>query len=972
MAQRSIQSPGVELREIDFTLRPATQEGTTVFLAGFSDQGPIDEVLQPTSISEFEQIYGTPTNPAEQYFYQTAKALMTTSPAKVLTTRLPYGYGRGEGFFNWRYSCLAYPARSFAGTSTSQQDARKQSVTFTLEATVTEPASANPFANLTALSGLQVGLCNTGSGIGQPVQIGFQLNNAPAVLNIPGFTANTKVLGLTAGASNNTPGEIGVALQNFFEQDSFLNQFYTITLSDIASYRVTVTIENKTSGPTDLTAQVSRNTSVTPQNILLTSQVTPGLQQITVTTGGGTPTASFSAGNAYFFGTPSYIELTQEEYNALLTENIDWADSPSPSPSLNMPLTFDSIGNAGMVILNKAQVSINNQFEGYYVGIIDNNNYNPATPFNGIRAVNSIQDNSLGTINYVTVPSTRLNFPLSAQSTGNGNSMSEIMENLNDYGLDSRKFDDVITLAVFKLRKSIYAADTLTLDYTLSEKYVGSLNYHRQVQDQNAGAPKPLYIGELAESSNNIKVLVNPNISNRYGDSWANNEGMPSKKVRFLSTQLQSPFRVPGFFDNVDTYFTRVGAPSGQVAQYADQIGRTDAIYPVGVYSNTVATDKAVGLLPKKLERALDLVENSDIYPLNIAVEAGLGTIFINSLISTDPTAPLDFENAGPFIDTKPLPALSSFYTTNADNLDVVGTNIRSNYMAIANPLIKFAEDRRKDCMVILDPLRNIFIQGQNTKTINTKKLFGPNAGIDPDPAAPGLVTTNFSQHVLWPLRHQFGAVNSSYAAIYANYAQVTDSNTNRQIWVPFSGFAAATMANTDFNFSPWQAPAGFTRGVITGINDLGVYPRQGQRDQLYKVALNPVTFFPGEGFVIFGQKTSYKTPSAFDRINVRRLFLALEIVVKNTMKYFVFEPNTLFTRTQVINTLAPIFENAKNTDGIYDYLIVCDERNNTPEVIDNNELKVDIYIKPVRTAEFILVSFYATRTGQDFQELIG
>jgi phage tail sheath protein FI len=96
-----------------------------------------------------------------------------------------------------------------------------------------------------------------------------------------------------------------------------------------------------------------------------------------------------------------------------------------------------------------------------------------------------------------------------------------------------------------------------------------------------------------------------------------------------------------------------------------------------------------------------------------------------------------------------------------------------------------------------------------------------------------------------------------------------------------------------------------------------------------------------------------------------------LETLTRNTVKYFVFEPNTLFTRTQVINTLTPIFENAKNTDGVYDYLIICDERNNTPDVIDNNELKVDLYLKPVRTAEFILVSFYATRTSQNFQELL-
>jgi hypothetical protein len=129
--------------------------------------------------------------------------------------------------------------------------------------------------------------------------------------------------------------------------------------------------------------------------------------------------------------------------------------------------------------------------------------------------------------------------------------------------------------------------------------------------------------------------------------------------------------------------------------------------------------------------------------------------------------------------------------------------------------------------------------------------------------------------------------------------------------------------------------------------------------------------FFSGDGFSVYGQKTLQTKPTAFDRINVRRLFLTLERAVQRTLKYFVFEPNTDFTRNRLKNVITPIFEYAKNTEGVYDYLIVADERNNTPDTIDNNELIVDIYLKPVRTAEFILVNFIATRTGQNFLELI-
>ena len=280
------------------------------------------------------------------------------------------------------------------------------------------------------------------------------------------------------------------------------------------------------------------------------------------------------------------------------------------------------------------------------------------------------------------------------------------------------------------------------------------------------------------------------------------------------------------------------------------------------------------------------------------------------------------------------------------------------NYDTIFETFKSFSQFARKDNIFIADPLRYIFVQGRNSKTLTSKQR---EAGV------------NFSQHIYWPLRHMMtgGTKNSSYCATYANWGFTNDKALNRGVWVPMSGFAAAAMANTDSNFYPWVAPAGFTRGLLTGVQDIAFYPKQKERDQLYKIGLNPIANFPNEGFAIFGQKTMQAKPSAFDRINVRRLFLYLQKAVMNTVKFFVFEPNTLFTRTQVLNVLRPIFEEVKNTQGMYDYLLVCDERNNSPDVIDRNELVVDIYIKPTRAAEFILVNFYATRTGQDFSELV-
>ena len=279
--------------------------------------------------------------------------------------------------------------------------------------------------------------------------------------------------------------------------------------------------------------------------------------------------------------------------------------------------------------------------------------------------------------------------------------------------------------------------------------------------------------------------------------------------------------------------------------------------------------------------------------------------------------------------------------------------DLKANHNAIFQIFANFCENLRKDCMFISDPLRQIFVTGANYLTTSDHNKA-------------------FSQVISNPLKHLYETANTSYACTYGNWVKINDMYGGMNIWVPFSPFAASNMANVDREFEPWYAPAGFTRGRVTNTLQLAITPKQKERDQLYKHSINPVAFFPNDGFNIFGQKTLLRQPSAFDRINVRRLFLYLEKATKKTTKYFVFEPNTLFTRNRVISVLTPIFDRAKNTQGLYEYQIVCDKRNNPPAVIDQNELVVDIYIKPVRAAEFILVNFYATSTGSNFNEIIG
>ena len=211
---------------------------------------------------------------------------------------------------------------------------------------------------------------------------------------------------------------------------------------------------------------------------------------------------------------------------------------------------------------------------------------------------------------------------------------------------------------------------------------------------------------------------------------------------------------------------------------------------------------------------------------------------------------------------------------------------------------------------------------------------------------------------------------NTSYASIYSNWIEVYDKWNGKYRWCPASGHVAGIVANTDNVSDPWFAPAGLNRALITNIRRLAWNPTLGDRDLLYKNGLNPIVSFSGQGKVIWGQKTLLQKESAFNRINVRRLFIILEKAISTAAKYFLFEPNDDLTRLQLINMIDPFLRDVRSRRGVYDYMIVCDATNNTPERIDRNELWCDIYIKPTRAAEFIVLNFIATKTEASFSEL--
>lgn len=279
----------------------------------------------------------------------------------------------------------------------------------------------------------------------------------------------------------------------------------------------------------------------------------------------------------------------------------------------------------------------------------------------------------------------------------------------------------------------------------------------------------------------------------------------------------------------------------------------------------------------------------------------------------------------------------------NADEIDVSLLITGDVSATVAQHVIDNIAEYRKDCIAFISPQKANVVNnlGNEVTAITTQK------------------NTNVNR-------------SSSYAVFDSGWKYMFDKYSNQYRWVPLNGDIAGLCVNTDNTRDPWYSPAGFNRGQIKNVVKLSWNPNKSQRDDLYKIGVNPVVSFPGEGTVLFGDKTMLSKPSAFDRINVRRLFIVLEKAIATAAKFSLFEFNDEFTRAQFVSLVEPYLRDVQGRRGIYDFRVVCDETNNTGEVIDRNEFVGDIYIKPAKAINFIQLNFVAVRTGVAFEEIAG
>ena len=256
----------------------------------------------------------------------------------------------------------------------------------------------------------------------------------------------------------------------------------------------------------------------------------------------------------------------------------------------------------------------------------------------------------------------------------------------------------------------------------------------------------------------------------------------------------------------------------------------------------------------------------------------------------------------------------------------------------IVNDLISTAE-ARKDCVAVASPSRNAVV------------TVGTNASV--------LACNNTY-------------TKSTYFVQDNNFLKVYDKYNDKYIKIPAASSTAGLMAATDLTAAPWFSPAGARRGRYLGITDIVLSPTKTERDALYKVGINPIANIPGEGVILFGDKTNSARPTAFDRINVRRLFLTLERTITIAGRATMFEFNDEFTRAEFVNVVEPLLREVKGRRGITDFKVLCDATNNTPAVVDANRFVASIFIKPAHSINFVTLNFVAVRTGVEFEEVVG
>lgn len=1027
-----LESPGISVNERDLSQVPVNAVGTNVFVPGFMPQGPTDEPTPISSLAEFEEIFGLPTTPAERYSHNAIKQLLTTSNANVTFTRMPYGSGGGYGYAE-TYNALVFPVVGVSAVeidactffqnlplSTIQSDypwlvndyvnteqcygslnincplasqdetpnvvyihnvpatydtvltsikfvGDSDAITddlaiYQLRPTVAGDTTTFTTVNTFPVSSLTV-TSSSGTNSGESV-FTVDLNDATAVaagitvqLTVTeGFLSGQTLTGVSVSAgdvfaswSDGTP-----VLKFFYASPDVANSYNTGLATTSSTYVVTTSaLDNSNLDYLVQFCGIPVEAGLTCDIITSLGLEVPEQHRYSFSTPFGD--AQLNDCNFYAIGDPISKTLNATEYQLLQNQQFNWkcGFSVNGNPALDV---INNDVRGGIVVINKIKSAQLEDFSGYYLALNDNLNVNPATNFDDITGVagyyNELCPGVSGT--WVDVPQSRLNFQVSSTFDESVQSITELVHQNVGVEFGNATYNDSLIMSLFKIRPSRLTDTINKLDQIRLEQFVGSLNANRMIADDFGGPERSFFLENTVNNgSSYLEVYVNPYLSQN--NCWVNeNTGLPRKTVRMFRE------KTAGMFTNYD--------PQLALSGFADKLYGTGSYTPeCSDAAYNLCLKKDIGNLPSKLERTLRQVENPIDYPIDITIDNGLSTIWATKAAVaadsciTDPSICYNYDDTY-FVNTD---SLSPYDGT------VMNSALQDNWEAIFNIFDSFARYTRKAAggvphLHIQDPLRQIFVNGKDFKIVNRQK----GVYIDPVTNQPTEQYATFGRNVYSYLRNLYQGLNTSFSASYANWIKSYDSISDSFAWFGPSAFEAALYARNDANSFAWTSPLGVDNGLLANVNDLAINPNQRERDLISRIGLNPIVRFP-EGNLNWNSTTLLKESSALKEISVRRGALWLAKGIQANLLRFIGKPNNITTRGRINNTLKPILDFMKDNGGIYDYVLICDERNNTPTTIDQGITNVAVYIKPTRPVKFILVDLVITGTGVDFNELI-
>ena len=944
---RTITAPGVEIKEIDKSQYSPVMTGTACYIMGFSDKGEPYVPMEFTSRSAFQSYYGDPDNEAERYFYNAAVEVLDQN-GRLYTARLPYDNKAFEKMVGVKYKVQTKKKlEDTCFKALAEEDKELKNVakiTCGSIPTLYDLSAIDEYRTDEAKvpAGTFLIVDTTGATYGKVIEDERKGQKREVIGIIPVVTTAANALYAQSLLTEAAPTLANISSFEVIAGTSLK----TLVASENGTTMVIDGIEMANDGLSNTDVVVPFNTTGLFTNEL--STVTTGIVQVQtlVDFDGLAKITDKDSMLAWFKNSTAYndceldydsiisTEATLENGLLELVYNGTIEDTDGNTKYWDKDLTtkkwyvneYDAAGNfvdfSGLsdYIIENAEIDVDSSTENCYVYKLTSDikcDVGRKTYKSGEIFAQYTQTDTQNAAVYHRIYSDNLNTHAVWQAT-----YKKVVTTTGDewHGING---DDSIP-------------DTLALD---ANNYFSTIV---PAADGEGFDPEHLkdigvcvYKAYLDPSEGN-KVsyeLVEAYCGSLYKDDKDPNTGVS----KFIDTIVNTNSEYINFFSNC---FNSKNEKKWYLEECDMLVAEPSEGVVLGLYSAMTKEEISVTKsiydgMNKCFEKVSDINERD----IDIVCDAGISNIasFLKAIFHDKGTYDMSLT------DDLGNSLLSRWKCVRSTDVGV------KTWKTVVQKLDTFCKKVRKDCMFITECPRPLVIQGQK-KIIRESK------------------PTNTIDANILPYVKAVTGLNTSYGAGYIDWFEIADEFTGDFFWLPPSIKAMGVYINTDVNFQYWDAPAGLNRGVIAAT-DVAFSPTVKQAGAIYEKNWNYAINYPQDGIVLEGQKTFQVKPSAFDRVNVRRLFLRLERAAYKVARYFVYEGNTAYTRQRLVDALDPYFKEAKVKNGIYDYKIICDESINDPVTIDRNELKVKIGIKPVKTAEFILIDFIAVSTGGSFEE---